>query len=452
MAAPLPRSVALGYGLGSMGTGMYATVPGLLLLYYMTDVLGIGAGLAGLAIFVPRMWDVISDPLMGSISDRTRSRWGRRRPYLLAGGLTLPVFFGFLFSAPQLSPGAAFAFTMVMYALCATAFTVFQVPYIAMPAEMTDDYHETTRLMAYRMALMTVGILIAGAGAPMVIKAVGGGRAGYSAMSWAIAGLCLLAMLGSFWGTRRARFTAEDAPERGPRLLQQIALALRNRPFRVLVGAYALQLCAVGSLLATVAYFAEYVIGGGEETVTLLFLALMLPAIVTMPLWLALSRRLGKERCFSLALVLFTAGAVSLWWSPAMSLTVAASLVGVMGIAYAATQLFPYSMLPDTIALDRKASGRSREGIFTGIWTAVDKGGLALGGFATGLILEFSGFIERHGEAAITQPASALRGIVVAMSLVPALLTLASWAIYRRYDLGEASLAAEGAAAAEGSP
>jgi GPH family glycoside/pentoside/hexuronide:cation symporter len=452
MAAPLPRSVALGYGLGSMGTGMYATVPGLLLLYYMTDVLGIGAGLAGLAIFVPRMWDVISDPLMGSISDRTRSRWGRRRPYLLAGGLTLPVFFGFLFSAPQLSPGAAFAFTMVMYALCATAFTVFQVPYIAMPAEMTDDYHETTRLMAYRMALMTVGILIAGAGAPMVIKAVGGGRAGYSAMSWAIAGLCLLAMLGSFWGTRRARFTAEDAPERGPRLLQQIALALRNRPFRVLVGAYALQLCAVGSLLATVAYFAEYVIGGGEETVTLLFLALMLPAIVTMPLWLALSRRLGKERCFSLALVLFTAGAVCLWWSPAMSLTVAASLVGVMGIAYAATQLFPYSMLPDTIALDRKASGRSREGIFTGIWTAVDKGGLALGGFATGLILEFSGFIERHGEAAITQPASALRGIVVAMSLVPALLTLASWAIYRRYDLGEASLAAEGAAAAEGSP
>ncbi|MCA9661416.1 MAG: MFS transporter, partial [Myxococcales bacterium] len=383
MAAPLPRSVALGYGLGSMGTGMYATVPGLLLLYYMTDVLGIGAGLAGLAIFIPRMWDVVSDPLMGSISDRTRSRWGRRRPYLLAGGLTLPVFFGFLFSAPELGAGAAFAFTMVMYTLCATAFTVFQVPYIAMPAEMTDDYHETTRLMAYRMALMTLGILIAGAGAPMVIKAVGGGRSGYSAMSWAIAALCMLAMVGSFWGTRRARFTVDDAPERGPRLLQQIAAALRNRPFRVLVGAYALQLCAVGSLLATVAYFAEYIVGGGEETVTLLFLALMLPAIVTMPLWLALSRRLGKERCFSLALVLFTAGALSLWWSAGMSLAVAASVVGVMGVAYAATQLFPYSMLPDTIALDRRASGRSREGIFTGIWTAVDKGGLALGGFAT---------------------------------------------------------------------
>ena len=108
-------------------------------------------------------------------------------------------------------------------------------------------------------------------------------------MSWAIAALCMLAMVGSFWGTRRARFTVDDAPERGPRLLQQIAAALRNRPFRVLVGAYALQLCAVGSLLATVAYFAEYIVGGGEETVTLLFLALMLPAIVTMPLWLALS-------------------------------------------------------------------------------------------------------------------------------------------------------------------
>ncbi len=435
MSSPLPRSLAIGYGLGSLGTGMYAAVPGLLLLYYLTDILGVAAGLAGVAIFVPKIWDVISDPLMGSISDRTRSSWGRRRPYLLAGGLTLPIFFGLLFSAPDISSSAAFIYTMAMYTLCATAFTIYQVPYIAMPAEMTGDYHETTRLMAYRMAFMTAGVLLAGAGAPLLIKAAGGGREGYTMMSWSVAAICLVAMLGSVIGTRRARFTTDETPSTEP-LRRQVLCALQNRPFRILLSAYALQLTAVGCLLAAVVYFAKYILGGGEGTVTLLFLALMLPAIFTMPLWLALSRRIGKERCYGLCLVVFAAASVGLWWSPGMSVLGAASVIGVMGIAYAGTQLFPFSMLPDTIEHARKNSTQGREGVFSGIWTAVDKGGLATGGLAAGLLLDATGFIESEGGVLVTQPETALTGIVIAISLVPALLTAAASLVYRRYDIG----------------
>ncbi len=435
MASPLPRSIAMGYGLGSLGTGMYAAVPGLLLLYYLTDILGVAAGLAGVAIFVPKLWDVISDPLMGSISDRTRSSWGRRRPYLLAGGLALPLCFGLLFSAPDISSDAAFIYTLAMYTLCATAFTIYQVPYIAMPAEMTGDYHETTRLMAYRMAFMTAGILLAGAGAPLIIKAAGGGREGYSLMSWSVAAVCLVAMQGSVIGTRKARFATDETPSTEP-LRRQVYLALQNRPFRILLGAYALQLTAVGCLLAAVVYFAKYILGGGEETVTLLFLALMLPAIFTMPIWLALSRRLGKERCYGLCLVIFALASVGLWWSPEMSVGGAASMIGVMGIAYAGTQLFPFSMLPDTIEHARKHSGQSREGIFSGIWTAVDKGGLATGGLTAGLLLDATGFIESKGGVLVEQPESALTGIVIAISLVPAVLTAAAFLAYRRYNIG----------------
>jgi len=433
MASPLPRSIAAGYGLGSLGTGMYAAVPGMLLLYYLTDILGVTPALAGLALFLPKMWDVVSDPLMGSISDRTRSSWGRRRPYLLAGALSLPLCFGLLFSAPQLGAGGAFAFTLVMYTLCATTFTVFQVPYIAMPAEMTGDYHETTRLMAYRMAFMTAGILIAGAGAPMIIKAAGGGRGGYAVMSWSVAAICMVAMLGCFFGTRRARFAIGEEPSPLP-LREQVAVALKNRPFRILLGAYALQLCGVGCLLAAVVYFAKYILGGGEETVTILFLALMLPAIVTMPLWLALSRRLGKERCYGITLVIFAVSSLALWWSPAMSMAQAASIIAVMGVAYAGTQLFPFSMLPDTIARAREDTGQSREGIFSGIWTAVDKGGLAFGGLAAGLVLDTTGFVESTG-ALVPQPERALTGIVIAISLAPGLLTAASALVYRYYDV-----------------
>ncbi|MCA9700053.1 MAG: MFS transporter, partial [Myxococcales bacterium] len=399
---PLSRWIMAGYGVGSIGTGTFATVPGLLLLIYMTDTLGVPAALAGLGIFVPKLWDVVTDPFMGSISDRTESRFGRRRPYLLAGALSLPVCFALIFSTPDLgSPMLAFAWVITAYILAATAFTVFCVPYVAMPAEMSDDYHEATRLMAYRMALMTVGILVAGAGAPMLVKLGGGGQAGYKVMAWAIAAVLLVGLCGAFFGTRSAPFTAADpAASAGPGLAAQLRLALRNRPFVVLLLAYALQLCAVGCLLASVPFFAKYIVAGDpEEMVTFLFVALVGPAIVTMPAWLWVSRRLGKTRAYAIALVIFMLATLTLWWSPGRPALWSVAVVTVMGMAYAATQLFPFSMLPDTIAVDQAATGRRREGIFTGIWTAVDKGGLALGGFATGLILEFSGFVERHGEA-----------------------------------------------------
>ena len=434
----LPTGVMVGYGLGSLGTGIYSTVPGLLLLYYMTDTLGIDADLAGLAVFLPKLWDVVTDPAMGHISDRTRSRWGRRRPYLLAGGLALPLCFGLLFSAPAALVGdGAFTYTLAMYALCATAFTVFSVPYVAMPAEMSADYHATTRLIAYRMAFMTAGILLAGAGAPLLVKQGGGGREGYLLMSWVIAAACLVGLLGAFFGTRRAPFTREAEGAPIP-VAEQLRLTARNRPFRVLIAAYFLQLGAVGCLLAMVPYFAKYVVGGGEDTVTVLFVCLVGPAIVTMPFWLWVSRRLGKERAYLLALVAFALAALGLWWTPGAGLAPAAACVAAMGVAYAATQLFPFSMLPDIQRAEAASSGLRREGVLSGIWMAVDKGGLAFGALLAGKVLGGSGFVTSAAAAGVVteQPASALLGIVLAMSLIPAALSLLSALLMRRYDLG----------------
>ncbi|MEZ4452841.1 MAG: MFS transporter [Nannocystaceae bacterium] len=439
MSALLPRKVVVGYGLGSLGTGIYTTVPGLLLLYYMTDVLGVAAGLAGLAILVPKLWDVFTDPWMGHLSDRTRSRWGRRRPYLLAGALTLPIFFGLLFTTPILEPTGSFVYTLALFALCASAFTVYSVPYIAMPAEMSDDYHEATRLMAYRMAFMTVGILIAGAGAPMLVKLGGGGRSGYTLMGWAIAGALLVGLASAFFGTRRAPYAAaEERDESQPGLLAQLRIALQNRPFFVLIFAYALQLTAVGCLLATVPFFAKYIVGGGgdpEDMVTLLFVALVGPAIVMMPVWLAISRRLGKNRTYQISLVLFGLSTMTLWWSPGRPALAIVAVVTVMGAAYAATQLFPFSMLPDVLAADRARDGVRREGIFSGVWMALDKGGVAFGGFLASQVLGATGFVESRPGVLVTQPASALEGIMIATAILPTGFTLLSLAIFRRYRL-----------------
>lgn len=428
------RGLYFGYGLGSIGTGVYNTVPGLLLLYYMTDTLGIAAGLAGLAIFIPKLWDVITDPWMGSISDRTTSRWGRRRPYLLAGGLSLPVLFALLFMTPDFGdPMLAFAWVVGFYVLCATAFTVFAIPYVAMPTEMTDDYDEVTTLMAWRMAMLTVGVLVSGAVAPMLKEAGGGAREGYALMSSVLAVVLLVVMVGTFIGTRRAPIRERAAEV--PPFWRSVRDALRIKPFAILTSGYFFQHTGVGAVLATVPFFATYVLEGGKGTVTIMFVCLVGPAFATMPLWVAVSKRIGKLNAYIASMLLFGGFGASLWLTGPDSHALAYVLIALMGVGWAGTQLFPFSMLPDVIALDRRDSGHNREGVFTGLWMAVDKAAMAVGALTAGLVLQFTGFIESEAGQTVAQPDSALVGIRIGTAALPALFILVCLPIIRRYEL-----------------
>lgn len=448
--APLSLNLRLGYGLGAVGTGVFSTVPGLLLLFYMTNTLGISAWLAGLALFLPKIWDVISDPLMGILSDRTRSTWGRRRPYLLAGGLALPLCFVLLFSTPALSPTLSFVFVLVAFTLCATAFTVFTVPYVAMPAEMTADYDEGTSLMSYRMAFMTVGILAGGALAPMLVKLGGGGRSGHQVMALVIAGVIGLTMIGAFLGTRRAPFERARVDERREGWRAQVLAALRNPHYRRLVGTHFVVQIGIGCTLTNVRYVAEYLVAdrglAPEDIVTLMFVSLVLPTFVMMPPWVAVSRRVGKRRAYALSIALFAAGTPPLWFAASAPLWCSCVAVGVMGVGFAGAQLHAFSMLPDTIQSELALTGEQREGIFSGVWLAADKGGVALGGFLVSLVLGQTGFLESQGER-VLQPDSALTGIALNSSLLPGALFLLSLLVLRGYSLSSDELARLRAAA-----
>ncbi len=440
---PLTRGQIFGYGLGALGTGVYSTVPGLLLVYYMTDTLAIAAGLAGLAAVIPRVWDVVTDPLMGMISDRTRSTMGRRRPYLLLGGILLPLAFAALFATPSLSsPAAMFAYVLAMYVACATAFTIYAVPYTAMPAEMTRDYHGGTSLMSARMALMTVGILLGGT-APMLVKAAGGGAGGYRLMGLCIGGVMMLGLLGAFIGTRNApQARAQQDP---PKWREQLAIARRNKPFATLLVAYVTQLVSVGCILTSVPFFAKYVVVASgfasEDLVTILFLCLVVPTVLTMAPWTAFSKRVGKRSALLCSQATFALGACGLWWTAQLSIWAVAINTAVIGVGFAGTQLFPYAMLPDTILLDQVRSGMRREGVYSGVWTAGDKGGQALGvGVASGL-LALTGFIESGAGQLIDQPQLARTGIALASSFVPACMMLLSALLLRRYRLGREQVA-----------
>lgn len=136
----LSRGTYVGYAVGSVGTGLFSTVPGLLLLTFMVRQLQVPAALAGVVILLPRLWDVVTDPLAGSLSDRTRTRWGARRPWLLAGAVTMPVAFALLFQVPRATGTQAALYVLAIYLLGTTTYTVFQVPYVSMLASRCSGW------------------------------------------------------------------------------------------------------------------------------------------------------------------------------------------------------------------------------------------------------------------------------------------------------------------------
>ena len=430
----LGRGTHLGYALGSVGTAAFGTVPGLLLLYYLTDVLGVAAGLAGIVVFAPKAWDVVLNPWIGSRSDRTRSRWGPRRPWMLAGGIALPPLFVLVFAGPGHPPGAAAIWVAVAFLLAATAYGCFQVPYVAQPAEITDDPGERSTLISWRVAALALGILLAGAGAPAIVDAAGGGRGGYLAMAAFVAVLLALGMLGAVAGTRNAPTLTRVRSE--GRLGTTLRLAWRSRPYRVLLIGFVVQALGIGVMLAGVPYYSAHVLGN-EGAGTLLFAALVGPAVLVMPLWLRVSRKLGKRTGLLMSSVLFALGAAALALGKDGGTGAVLPLVVLVGIGYAGLQMFPLAMLPDVTAADEKASGQRRAGVFTGVWTAAETLGLAGGPGLRGLLLGAAGYVSSTGHDVAQTPA-AVTAVRVGFSVVPALIVLAAVPVFARYRLEDA--------------
>jgi glycoside/pentoside/hexuronide:cation symporter, GPH family len=434
----LPVSTYAGYAVGSVGTGVFSTVPGLLLLTFMVRQLQVPAAIAGLVILVPRLWDVVTDPLAGSLSDRTRTRWGARRPWLLAGAATMPIAFALLFRVPEASGTEAALYVLAIYLVGTTTYTIFQVPYVSMLAEMTEDYHERTTIMSWRIALLTVGIFVGGAAAPEVVAAGGSGRQGYALMGIVIGAVLFLALIGTFLGTRRVPIVTPQ-PATAP-FRDQLRAAAANRPFFRLLACFLIQALGIGAMLAGVDFFAAYVLEDESQT-TFLFAFLVGPALITMPLWVWVGHRFGKLTGYVACSVIFAVGAVSLLSASPDRLWLVYLQVFVMGCAYAGTQLFPFAMLPDTISADTARTGLRRAGAYSGVWTAGEKAGLAVGPALFAAVLAVTGFIETESGAIVDQPASALTGLTLGFTVLPAALILLGLAFVRGYDLDEDAIA-----------
>ncbi len=437
----LPVSLCLGFGVGSFGIAILLNTVTTFFPALMTTVLGQSAAIAGLLLTVSKLYDAFADIAIGTISDRTRSLIGRRRPFLLAGALIGGLSFLLLFVPPHLSNGALalwMGFALIVYS---TGYSLFSVPYIAMAGEMTDGYHERTRLLSYRAFFAMLGQLLASAGTAAIITWAGGGRPGYAAMGIATAVLMAGSMIGSFYGTRHARIVQ---PQQATRTLgrgEALRALASNRPFVLLMLIKICQYMGIAIITTTKLLFLLNIVHVGYVGLINLTLVQNVVSALCVPFWAWAARRFGKRPAYLVSTAILALVYLSWFWTgpgltmPAIWLRGAAN-----GVAAAGTTLLSVAMLPDVMEYDRLRTGLRREGIFSSIYSIVEKLSYALGAGAVGLLLAAGGYIPTLKGAIVAQPAAAISALYVGASLLPAALVTGSFLLMLFYPLNEARL------------
>ncbi|MET0363290.1 MAG: MFS transporter, partial [Sphingobium sp.] len=260
-AGTLGLGAQLGYGVGQIAGQVFRDVPSLLLLFFMTTVLGIAPAIAGTAIFVPKLvWGVGSDMLVGILSDRWQRRV-QRRYWLLAGALGAPVAMLLLFHVPEGSTTLRVAYVAFAFSIYMMVFASFSVPYLAIAGELTADSRQRNVIMAWRLVFTAIGVLTAGAVAPAIVQSHGGGQAAYETMALVLAVVCPLALLAAFFGAghaaKQSAFVTSTAAR--VRLTPHEAVSVLLAPrFSVLLGVNLFQLMGAGMAYASMLYFLSY--------------------------------------------------------------------------------------------------------------------------------------------------------------------------------------------------
>ena len=449
-APRLPTRVCMGWGIGTLGPVTVLTATNVVLLRYMTDFVGIAAGIAATLIAVAKIFDAFIDPAMGVLSDRTRSRWGRRRPWLLLGAGLLSIAVVGLFAVPNFASTATrTTYVGALLIFYAVAYTVFNIPYLSMPAEMTESYHERSRLMSWRVYAVGLSQIVASVLGPMLIGKLGGGQSAYFWMALVFVPIILGSAWIAFSLTAEAPFTERALHVHYP-FAEQVRSVATNKPFLVLIVVKFLTLASLG-VQAVFAFYFAHVLKLGNSALGEYFLVSSLAMIVSQPAWLWLLRRLGdKKLVYMIALALSIPP--NLTWllaapgDPHILIYLRAAIIGISG---GGAILMGQSLLPDTMEYDFRRTGLRREGIFAGFYTTVEKLSGALGVAAVGAILSAAGYVATRGGGQ-GQPASAIHAIYLIMGILPATISLLGIIGLLFYDLTEARLKASGRLETEG--
>ncbi len=434
----LPARIKVLYGVADAGIAMLTASLQFFLLFFYTDVLHINPGLAGTALLAGKLtWDAFNDPIFGYLSDRTRTRWGRRRPYMIGGAIPLALCTWLLFSIPAgLGGAAAFLTILVTFLLFDTFHTLASVPYYALTPELTHDYDERTSLTAVRMVFSVVGYILGAAGTTAIAgvfqSALGwSAKASYSGMGGVFGLIAAVAILTTAMGVRE-RPQGEAQPSRLPPI-SAVTHTFRNRPFMILVAAFFISSFSFTLLTSLLPYYLAYQLNMKAQTPIVLLVMLGTIGLFLYP-WKLVSDRINKGPAYALGLFIACLAVITTFFLPYGPTPLVYLIAVVAGFGFSGQWVFPWGMLPDVVEYDEQQTGERREGIYYGVWAFLTKFtsafGIAVGGWA----LELFGYVPN-----VAQTEVARLGIRLFFGLIPAIAILLSLPLLIWYPVTRAS-------------
>lgn len=401
----IPVGVKIAYGSADFAATLFIVTYTVYFLIFLTDVAGVDPAVAGIVLFLSTIWSGVIDPAMGIISDRTRSRYGRRRPYIVGVAVPFCLLFWLLLTTPSWQGNALTAYFVVINTLLFLALTIFLVPYTAMAPEMTKDYDERTSLVGYRVVWAQVGAIVGSAAPLLIVQQFSDAKTGWSVTGAIFGGLCLIPILLTWRFTRGWERYAEDTE---PLNLGEVLRAtLGNRTFRYFAAIYLFSLAFLFGFDAAFVFFCRYHMEASEEEISLFFLILFASAVLWVPAITFVSNRIGKRGAFMLfmgATGIFNAVAVGLVQPRQIMLLYGIAVV--LGSTMAAGIQLNLAMIPDVIEVDEFKTGKRREGLYNGAATLILKMGSALSILMVSQYLNWIGY-----EAGVAQSPEVILGM-----------------------------------------
>ena len=425
----------LAYGSGDLGTAISAALRGFFLLFFLTDVARISPASAGLILLIGKIWDAFNDPLIGWLSDRTVTKWGRRRPWLLAGAIPFGLSFFLLWLVPPFGDTGKFIYYVIVSILLDTAFTVINVPYTALTPELTHDYDERTSLNSYRFAFSVGGGLVSLVLHPIIVRSFDDVQTGYliSGLVWAT--LSTIPCFIVFWFTRERPESMNAPQEESIPFFEQIRVAFANVPYRFVIGLYLCSWLALQLIQTVFIYYLTYYMGiPNQLPVTLL--AIQATSFVFLFIWSAASRRWDKRIVYLMGASIWLVVLIALYFLRPDQDYLVLPLAALAGAGVAVAYLIPWAMMPDVIELDELKTRRRREGIFYGFMVLLQKTGIALGIFLVSRALDAAGYLTPTDAVPVpVQPTLALDAIRLFIGPIPAAILIVSMVLAYYYPI-----------------
>lgn len=419
-AKRLPLRLKLLYSTGDLTTSGSIAIVMFFQLYFMTDVAGLRPDLAGWALAAGRVWDAINDPLFGLLSDRIRSKWGRRRVLLLLGALPLGVAFFLMWMRPDFGPIGLTVYYALTFIIYDTAYTAIHVGYNSLTPELTTDYDERSSLNGYRMTYALFGSLGGIVLATVLGWYIMDKRMLFVTISLLLGVVYSIPPLIVFGVTKEYR---SNAPSEQISLLESLKYTVSSRPFLMLMAIYLLSWTTFSILSAVLLYFANYYMRVPDQA-NYFVLTAQASAIIFIPLSVKLAQWFDKRRAFIIGSVSWIIALLGIASLQPDQVTLGYVLAAMSGLGIATAYVIPWSMMPDVIEYDQLRTGERREGSYYALAAFFQKLGTGAALWAMSQALALTGYINPDTSTQIlpTQPPEALRMIRLFTGPIPAAL------------------------------